>query len=167
MTDTVGYNIYDTQIDGRHRYFLSLLPYDIGFDSGLPSEAILGEFIHGPESRTPEAFLQNPQFLNFLSYAIGKHASSCPGLIAESQRLQNGFVYILDKRTPTPDDGVPPEDIIGAAEVQNGKILQFLGSPNNCVLTGFGFMQLDPWLKERLVEELIAVATRDRNIDSQ
>ena len=120
MTNSDGYCIYETVVDGRHRYFASLLPHDTGFDPGLPSEAIVGEFTHGPETLTPEAFQQNSQFIQFMAHAISKHAPLCPGLIAESQRQQNGFVYILDKRTPTPDEGVPPEGIIGGVEIENG-----------------------------------------------
>ena len=167
MTDADGYYIYDTVVDGSHRYFASLLPHDTGFSAGLPSEAIVGEFTRGPETLTPEAFQQNPQFIKFMAYAIGRHAQSCPGLIAEAQRQQNGFVYILDKRTPTPDDGVPPEDIIGGVEIENGEMLRFHGSPNYRILTADGFMQLDSWLKDRLVEELVAVAAGDGNADTE
>ncbi len=164
MTGTDGYYIYDTVVEGRHRYFASLLPHDRGFTTGLPSEAIIGEFTSGPETLTPNAFQQNPEFITFMAYAIGKHASTCPGLIAETRRQQNGFVYILDNRTPTPDDAVPPEDIIGGVEIANGKMLRFHGSPNYQLLTDNGFMQLDPWLKNRLIEELVAIATGVVNV---
>ena len=62
MTTSGGYYIYDTVIEGSHRYFASLLPHDAGFTAGLPSEAIMGEFTEGPETLTPEAFQQNPRF---------------------------------------------------------------------------------------------------------
>lgn len=162
MNESVGYYIYDTVIDGHHRYFATLLPHDTGFMSGLPSEAIMGELTAGPDSLTPDAFQQNPQFLRFMAYVIGKHASSCPGLIAETHRQQNGFVFILDNRTPTPHDAVPAEDIIGGVEIEKGRMLRFHGSPNYRVLTDRGFMQLDPWLRDRLGEELISIATKDR-----
>src|SRR6185295_5805288 len=106
---------------------------------------IMGEFTCGPETLTPDAFQQNPQFIRFMAVAIGKHCAGCPGLIAETQRQQNGFVYILDKRTPTPDDGVPPEDIVGGVEIQDGQMIRFHGSPNYRILTANGFMQLDGW----------------------
>jgi hypothetical protein len=158
MTSPDGYYIYDTVIDGRHRYFASPLPHDTGFTDGLPSEAIMGEFTQGPDSLTPETFQQNNPFIQFLASVIGKHANACPGLIAETERQQNGFVYILDKRTPTPDDAVPPEDILGGVEIHNGQMLRFHGSPNYRILTNQGFMQLDDWLKDRLIEELVALA---------
>ena len=163
MTEADGYYIYDTVVEGSHRYFASLLPHDTGFTAGLPSEAIIGEFTSGPETLTPDAFQQNIEFVKFMAYVIGKHASACPGLIAETRRQQNGFVYILDNRTPTPDDAVPPEDIIGGVEIANGKMLCYHGSPTYRILTDDGFMQLDPWLKDRLIEELVAIATGGGN----
>jgi hypothetical protein len=164
MTDSDGYYIYDTVIDGQRRYFATLLPHDTGFESGLPSEAIMGELTDGPHTLTPDAFQQNERFIQFLAFVIGKHAIGCPGLVAETQRQQNGFVYILDKRTPTPDGAVPPEDIIGGVEIESGQMLRFHGSPNYRILTADGFMQLDSWLKDRLIEELVVIATGDRDV---
>ena len=44
---------------------------------------------------------------------------------------------------------------------------RFHGSPNYRILTTDGFMQLDPWLKDRLVEELVAIATGDGNTETE
>ena len=158
VSESDDFYIYDTVIDGTPRYFATLLPHDTGFASGLPSEAIMGEFTNGPEELTPNAFQQNSVFIKFLAYVIGKYAAECPGLIAEAQRQQNGFVYILDKRTPTPDGAVPPEDILGGVEIVDGRMIRFHGSPNYRILTNDGYMQLDSWLKDRLIDELVAVA---------
>lgn len=156
MSATEGYFVYDTVIEGRPRYYASLLPRDTGFTSGLPAEAIAGEFTG---VRTPEVFRQNPYFIQFMARAIERHAPSSRALTAEAQRQQNGFVYILDKRTPTPDGRVPPEDIIGAFAIEAGEMISFSTSPNYRVPTATGFMQLDPCLKDRLVEDLVAIAT--------
>ncbi|QDT44722.1 hypothetical protein Pan241w_48380 [Gimesia alba] len=150
--------IYNT-VDGEmHHYYVSPLSHDLGFTTGLPSEAIMGELTNGPENITPEFFQQNTQFLEFLAGVIGKHAIHCPGLIAETERQQNGYVFILDRRTPTPEDGVPPEDIIGYVEIKNGQMLQFHSSPNYRIFTKDGFMKLERWMHERLLEELKIVA---------
>lgn len=164
MTDSGDYNIYVAVINGQHRHLVSLLPEDIVFKSGLPPEAIMGTLTDGPHTVTPEAFQQNERFIQFLAFVIAKHAADCPGLIAEAQQQPNGYVYILDKRTPTPQGAVPPEDIIGGVEIENGQMLRFHGLPTYRILTSNGFMQLDSWFKARLIEELVAVATRDRNI---
>ena len=161
MTDPHNYYVYDIVINGSHRYFASFLPHDTGFTAGLSPQAIIGEFTRGPDEQTPDAFQQNPQFIQFIADVIGKHASACPGLIEAIEREQNGFVYILDERTPTPGEEVPPEDVIGGLEIENGEVLQFHGSQNYRILTEDGFMQLNGWLKERLIEELIVIADGD------
>lgn len=74
---------------------------------------------------------------------------------------------ILDRRTPTPDDAVPPEDIIGAVEIQNGQMLRFHGSPNYRILTDQGLMQLDNWLKDSLIEELITIVNSKSESSSE
>ena len=152
--------LYDVTGDhsGEHHYYVSPLPNEYGFSHGLRTEAIMGELTDGPQNITPDHFKQNAVFVSFLGSIIAKHASQCPGLVAEIKRQQNGVVCILDRRTPAPDDAVPPEDIIGGVEIQNSQILQFHGSPHYQVFTKDGFMQLDGWLRERLVEELIALS---------
>jgi hypothetical protein len=160
MKPTDDYFIYATDMDGTVRYLATMLPHDTVFATGLPSEAILGEFTNGPEDLSPIAFQQNQLFIKFLSYVIGKHAKECPGLLAETRRQKDGFVYILDNRTPTPDGTVPPEDIIGAMEIANGQMIRYHGSLNYRLLTTDGFMQLEAWLKDRLIEELFIIANR-------
>jgi hypothetical protein len=61
--------------------------------------------------------------------------------MAEAARLGNGWVYIIDQRTPTPGGQVPPEDIIGAFEVKDGDILpgSYRASPNHMILSPNGF----------------------------
>lgn len=153
--------IYDTVIDGTHRCFAALLPPDAGSVSGLPCEAIMGEFTQGTQALTPDAFKQNPVFIQFVANTISKHAAACPGLIAEARRQQNGCVYILDLRTRDPDADVPPEDIIGYVIVENGQMLRFHSSPNYRILTNQGFPQLDEWFRQRLIDDLSLIATSD------
>ncbi|MEZ6057224.1 MAG: hypothetical protein R3C01_11025 [Planctomycetaceae bacterium] len=155
-----GFHIVETDFDGQHRYFATLLPHDEVFASGLPPEAILGEFTRGPQMLTYEAFEQNPQFIEFLADTIRKHVSSCPGLIDAMQRQQDGFIDILDDRTPATSNGVLQADLIGRVEIKRGEMIGFRASPQYRLMTANGFMQLDPWLKERLVAELTAIANR-------
>ena len=143
--------------DGEPHYYVSPLSHEHGFKVGLRTEAIMGELTDGPENITHDHFKQNTVFIQFLAWVIGKHSNACPGLIAETERQQDGYVYILDQRTPTPDDGVSPEDIIGGVEIQHGKMLRFHASPKYQILTNDGFMQLERFLHERLIEELLAL----------
>jgi hypothetical protein len=92
--------------------------------NGLAPEAIVGVLSRPPRSGeriTPELFARNRVFVDFLHEVIARHAPSQPGFQAEARRLGNGWIYVVDQRTPTSQGPVPPEDIIGAFEVKVGK----------------------------------------------
>lgn len=152
--------IYEVEHDGECHYYVSPLPYEHGFGSGLRPEAIMGELTNGPEEVTLDHFNHSPAFLQFLARVIGKRMSEWPGLIAEVQRQQNGFVYLIDKRTLTPNDAVPPEDIIGGIEIRAGQMLRFHSNPSYRMFTENGFMHLDDWMRERLLEEIVTLSER-------
>ncbi|MCP4347466.1 MAG: hypothetical protein GY795_18325 [Desulfobacterales bacterium] len=139
---------------GEDEYYVSFVPHDLVFQRGLPVEAIIGKLIDGPELFQPEHFRPNVRFLEFLHNVIAKHSLSCPGLIAEAKRRKEGFVYIIDARTPTPNEEVPPEDIIGAVEVRNGTVLGYQGNPNYQVFTASGMMMIDSWWRSKLLDEI-------------
>ena len=158
MIDLRDYFIYDTVVDGRQRYYVSPLTNEVTFEFGLPSEAIMGELVDGPDQISAEHFEQNPLLVKFLAGVIATHGKNCPGLVAETERQQNGFVYILDERYSSPDGSVPPEDIVGGMEISNGTMLRFHSSPKYRILTKNGFMKIDSWLIKKLTEELIILA---------
>jgi len=159
MSSECGVFIYEVRDhqDGQFHYYVSPLSHEHRGTSGLPPEAIMGELTGGPERIAPEYFKHNVVFVEFLWWVIAKHAANCPDLVAAAKRQQDGHVYILDGRTPTPEGDVPLEDIIGAVKIENGRLLSFQGMPDHRLLTKDGLMQLDSWMHERLVEELVAL----------
>ena len=146
---------------GQYEYYVSFVPHDFTFQRGLPSEAIMGRLIDGPDLFEPEHFRPNVRFLEFLHDVIARHAANCPGLIAEAQRQKEGLVYIIDARTPSPMGEVPPEDIIGAVEVQNGSVSDYQGNPNYQVFTASGLLKLDSWFRSRMLEEISGILEND------
>jgi hypothetical protein len=150
-----------SEFDGKQHYYVTPLSPEFVYRYGLRSEAIMGELANGPEDLSQEHFTPNPLFLRFVGWVIAKHAANCSELVDEAKRTKNGLVFILDARTPSPDGAVPPEDIIGGVTVQNGELLEFNNSPNYQLLTQRGFMELDPWFRDRLVEELTALIKTD------
>jgi hypothetical protein len=148
--------------------YLAALPHDVVFRAGLPWQAVVGEALMGakdvmadrPEGLQYERFKANPEFARFLHWVLAKHAPRCPSIVLEAGRQRNGYVYIVDMRTPTPAGPVPPSDIIGAVEVQNGEVTSYQGSPQYEPFGRSGLMQLEHWLEARFKEELSALATR-------
>jgi hypothetical protein len=80
-------------------------------------------------------------------------------LIAEARRQRDGWVFVVDQRTREPQGAVPPEDIVGAFEVQDGSVVvgSYTPSPKHMILTANGFVSLGSELQPCLLEELQAI----------
>src|SRR5262245_34040212 len=103
-----------------------LTPTDVEQIGGLPNEALAG--LIGIPAQDPNSlsavtgegfsvheFRANPALVAFMHKVIETLGPSTPELQDAAQRQGNGFVYIIDLRTPEgPMGRVPPEDIIGA-----------------------------------------------------
>lgn len=55
----------------------------------------------------PRPFLAEPKFVQFLHWVLARHGASAPGFLAEAARQKDGYVYIIDKRSPTLTGNVP------------------------------------------------------------
>jgi hypothetical protein len=138
---------------------LSILsPEEVGSLGGLPDEAIAGTIVG--DVPAPETFQPNPRFIEFMHQVIRTAAPADPDFRAAARMQGNGWVYIIDLRTPDgPQGRVPPEDIIGAFQVQNGEVLPDTYWPNeqHRVLTSSGLVSLPPSFRAAFVEQLSKV----------
>jgi hypothetical protein len=94
--------------------------------------------------------------VDFLHVVIARRGPELPGLVAAARSQGDGWVYIIDQRTPTPGDAVPPEDIVGAFEVKAGEVVpgSYWPNPKHAILSARGFFQLGDELQACLLEEL-------------
>jgi hypothetical protein len=153
---------YDLGTDTSDRVALSLLePAWVG-ETGLAAEAILG-FV-GPATDLdrlgPEGITENRDFLRLLSRVIWEEVDRDPTLHMEADAQGEGYVYLLDARTPDPGGRVPPEDIIGAVTVAAGRVVagSFTHNPRQRLLTAHGCFRLSPQLEVVLDERLHSLA---------
>jgi hypothetical protein len=143
--------------------YVTLASPSMAFSAGLIPEAILGVLkqpLAASGTLTPENFMTNSVFRQFLAGVIAKHGPDNTDLQAEAKRIGKGYVVVVDLRTRTPQ-GAPPEDIIGAFTVEDGKVVagSYQASPNHKLLTAGGFFRLDSFLEECLKRELAALAS--------
>jgi hypothetical protein len=136
-----------------------LAPPEIEQLGGIPGEAVVGQLLTPPaagHAPDPASFRVNVRFVEFLHLVIARWAPKEPQFAAAAKRQRDGWVYILDGRTPTPQGNVPPEDIIGAFEVQGGEVVtdSYQAFPEHRVFTERGAVQLTPFLRERFFYEL-------------
>ena len=136
--------------------YITLVPAERAFTQGLPPEAIVGVLLRPDESITPDNFARNKVFVDFLHAVIGRHGPDQPGCKAEATRLGEGWIYIIDQRTPTPAGPVPPEDILGAFEAKYGRVMpgSYRPSAKHMILSPSGFFQLEEGLWQCLLTEL-------------
>ena len=148
--------------EGPKDYFTCLSPERV-FARGLPREAVIGVLLRplAPgEAITPAVFARNRVFVDFMHDVIARRCPQLAGFIAEARRQGQGCVFVIDQRTGTPQAAVPPQDIVGGFQIQNGTVVpdSYLPNPNHMVLSLDGFFQLGPELEPCLMEELVNLA---------
>lgn len=136
---------------------ISLLPQETVFNlKKIPSIAICGNLMYD-KSKQGE-FKENTEFVEFMHKFIEKNTHKMESFIQEALKQQNGYIYIIDFRTPNGIMGdVPPEDIIGAFQVEEGKVIQdsYQRNTNHKVFTENGIVKLPEELNILLLEEIL------------
>lgn len=131
---------------------LSFLPANYVFPHGLPVVAIQGTFTDLKCS--VEGFRENPVFVDFMHEVIRTVGPTDSSMQKAAAEQENGWVYVIDLRTPEgPFGRVPPEDIIGGFEVKHGRLIgdSCWRNEKHRVLTKNGPVQLPPFLQQALV----------------
>ena len=146
-------------LDNTIPIFSLLTPPEVEQLGRIPVEAIIGEFLRPPragEPLDPASLRINGAFIKFLHVVIARWAPTSPDFKAAVEAQRDGYVYVLDGRTPTPQGEVPPEDVIGRFEVQAGKVVatSYEACPGYKAFTKRGVIQLTPFLRERFFYEL-------------
>src|SRR5262249_616738 len=119
--------VYTCQVKGPEgmKDYVTLTPPEAMYSRGLSPEEIVGGLLRplADQPIAPEFFARNRIFVDFMHSVIAKHGPSAPDCIAEAKRLGDGYVFVIDQRTPTPGGDVPPEDLVGAFQVAGGKVV--------------------------------------------
>ena len=134
---------------------LSLLGPDVAFKNGLAGPAIAGVF--QSEEFTPENFVPNRAFIDVLHQVIREKGPTLGGFAQAAQKQGNGSLAIIDLRTAEgPNGNVPPDDIVGAFAVADGRASSdtYSPNPNYRVFTKDGLTRLPEPLHGILVAEL-------------
>jgi hypothetical protein len=102
------------------------------------------------------SFVQNKLFADFLHETIGKHAPSTPSMRQAARQRVEGWIYLLDGRTPTPEGDVPLHDIFGGFEVRGGTVVtgSYHRFDEHLLYTELGFFQLEDALRLCIMFEL-------------
>lgn len=144
--------------EGSARVLSFLAPEQVSSLGVLPPEAVVG-FLAGETLDDDEReFRANRVFIDFMHDVIRRTGPQDPELRAAAAAQGEGWLYIVDWRTPEgPQGRVPPEDIIGAFEVAEGRLVDgsYQANEDHRVLTRHGMVRLPPPFHEALVRELM------------
>lgn len=165
MPATLPVSICEVQTDHGPVAYVTLAPADEVVKRGLITQEILGQLMDATrtdEPLDPANFARNRAFVDFLHESIQRHAPALPTLIDAAKAQGTGWVFIVDGRAPTPQGAVPPEDVVGGFEVENGEIVagSYSANPNHRVLSHRGFFQLEPDLERRVLGDLALLVER-------
>jgi hypothetical protein len=84
------------------------------FQDGLPAHAIVGHF-RQMSGKEPDwsSFAANPPFIAFFTRFMKGEAAVRPAILEKARVAPGEYVYVIDRRTRTPQGDVPFHDIIG------------------------------------------------------
>jgi hypothetical protein len=153
------FHLYDVETEDGPVRMIAVLPPETAVERGLPSPAVVGTVPHDAAEITIETFTPNPEFATFLGFVVAKHGAADPSLVRQAAAEGDGWVYMIDLRAGPDDEEIADEDILGAFHVEGGEVVpgSYRGNPGHQILTARGLPQLDAWLEEKLVEELLAL----------
>ncbi len=159
--------VFQVNVGANVQEVVSVLGPGTVFEHGLCTEAILGVVRPGPTSEpkiTPERFQENPAFVQYLRELISSRIYDTEGIRRAGEQQGEGYVYLIDARTPQPDGQVPSADVIEAVQVQGGSLVaaSYQHNPNHQLLTKDGFFRLPTELETILLADLRARCTQPR-----
>jgi hypothetical protein len=156
--------VYTINLGGQPMAALSLLTPEEVDRYGLVSEAVLGEVDPRKPDMTIDNFTANDDFLTLLHRIIAMYAPEMPVVQKQVANIENGPVYVVDRRTIDRAGGKPPfEDVLGWFAILKGELQLELYNPNPSykLLSNHGPVQLDPFLEARLLEAIKLACERE------
>lgn len=132
---------------------------------GLAERAILGVLLRRIDDGgevVPENFRPNRPFVDFLHELLAAEAPKTNAARQQAAQQREGYLYLIDARTPDPGGRVPPEDIIGAIAIQAGKLVPgtYQRNDQHRLLTSGGFFALSAELEATLLTQLRAACAQ-------
>ncbi|GAB1261919.1 hypothetical protein [Aurantivibrio plasticivorans] len=136
-------NLAEVHVDGKNIAVLTHLNTQEILENGISSSVIIGHYESTPykdELKFDKAsgFTPNKNYHTTINGFCEKILAKDPSTLEEAEGIENGWLYIIDQRTPTPETTVPPEDIIGAFIIEDGKIKEFKSNNNHRIVTNNG-----------------------------
>jgi hypothetical protein len=156
-------HIYTVDIAGVEHDVVSPIDgrwlFEYGY--GLADTAIFGALLRriGDGGRVvAENFQPSRTFLGFLHDLLAAEAPNSKFARKHARKQGDGYLYLIDGRTPDPQGEVPPEDIIGALAIRDGALVpgSYHRNDRHALLSSNGFFVLPAELETTMRDAMEA-----------
>lgn len=161
-------SVVEAKVGENVVYYYTLLPEEVIIDCGLPASLIVGvienpEGIGEPlEEVVSRSLKVNYEFKKTLHGFCAEVLCKMPQLESQAIAQANGWVYVVDQRTADPDGEVPAQDIVGAFEVNDGKIFRYQPNPRYEINSVNGFVNFGSPINGEFESYMIDLAQKKR-----
>ena len=161
MSDKLNINIIEVMVDERPKFYCTFVSSELVFEYRLSKKIIVGEVDKSENGDFDFAtsFRANPAFKETIFDFARTEMYKDESLNNSAIEQQEGWVYVIDQRTKTPEGEVPPYDIIGGFKVEKSEMKGFSENPNYQIRSLNGFTDLGVNLNIRMNNFLKSLIT--------
>jgi len=163
MSGNLMGNVVEVHKGAETVYYYTFLPESIVAEYGLPSSLIVG-IIDNPESSSESlenviksSLKVNVEFKKTIQNFCENVLSKMPQIEIQANAQGNGWVYIIDQRTPDPAGEVPSQDIFGAFEISDGKVVRYQANPSYEIYSANGFINFGPLINSDFESYMVGI----------
>lgn len=144
MNDELKINLIEVIVDEKPKFYCTFVSSELILEYGLSEKIIVGEVdkLENGEFDFASSFRANPAFKETIFDFARAEMLKDESLINSAIKQKEGWVYIIDQRTKTPEGEVPPYDIIGGFKVESNKLKGFSKNPNYQIKSPNGLTDL-------------------------
>ena len=149
------YYIYEAHIEGKKRYFMTLLDPETVYKKGLKRQIILGE-VKQLDSVNRQEFTPNAAFMELFHRVVSKEMMKEQGCTSAAKKKRSGWIYLVDNRVKDRQQKSDQKDIIGSCKVEDARMIEgsYNANPNYCIISEDGFFKLPRRIQLALINEL-------------
>ena len=138
------------------KHYVTFVSSELIFTKGVLGSVILGEVdkLETQDFDFETGFRANSLFRQTLFYFMQTEMSLDPSFIQGAVNQGDGYLHVIDQRTPTPQGRVPNYDILGAFKVTSGKLGAFEGNDVYRIRTENGFCDFGKSINAKLNQHL-------------
>lgn len=149
--------LYSLPGENETLHLLSPLDSEALAGKATRSEFFIGRLLDPEKGTAPENISFNADFLVLVHQVVRELMLTDPAVKAEIEKQENGFVFIIDQRSPTSEE-VIKEDVIGIYLVNDRQtdISKYRPNPDYLLIGRNGVAVFNDKVEEELVRRLLS-----------